>query len=92
VGAYKPTTTEEFVYGLNGDKTVCFKDTLGNPLKTSKIDYRFVKQAFLKAYILAWQKMCVEDTPLVGPVTFTNKAVYTIKEVYSIIYLRYWEK
>ena len=81
VGSYKPTTTEEFVYGLNGDKTICLKDTLGNPLKTSKIDYRFVKQAFLKAYILAWQKMCVEDTPLVGPLTFTNKAVYTIKEV-----------
>lgn len=81
VGSYKPTTTEEYVYGLNGDKTICLKDTLGNPLKTSKIDYRFVKQAFLKAYILAWQKMCVEDTPLVGPLTFTNKAVYTIKEV-----------
>ena len=61
VGAYKPTTEKEYMYGLNGDKTVSFKDpSTGEPLRTSKIEYKFVKQAFIKAYIKAWQKMCEE--------------------------------
>ena len=52
VGAYKPTTEKEYMYGLNGDKTVSFKDpSTGEPLRTSKIEYKFVKQAFIKAYI-----------------------------------------
>ena len=58
VGSYKPTTTEEYIYGLNGTETIQFKDKDGNDLKTSKIEYKFIKQAFLKAYILAWKKMC----------------------------------
>ena len=57
VGAYKPTTTEEFVYGLNGGNTVRYAYG-GKELETTKIVYKFVKQAFLKAYILAWKKMC----------------------------------
>ncbi len=63
VGAYKPTTEKEYMYGLNGNETVRFKDpssSTGEFLQTSKIEYKFVKQAFIKAYIKAWQKMCEE--------------------------------
>lgn len=89
VGAYKPTTTREFVYGLNGGNTIAFIDPNTNkPLETSKIEYKFVKQAFLKAYIRAWQKMGAADVttnPLqpsatpAKPLTFTKGlATYTI--------------
>ena len=80
VGSYKPTTNEEFVYGLDSvGKTIQYIDPQTNkPLKTSKIEYKFIKQAFLKAYIRAWQKMCVEDASSADPLTFTNNAMYTI--------------
>lgn len=73
VGTYKPTTTEECVYGLNGDKTICLKDVFGNPLKTSKIEYKFIPQAFIKAYIQAWKKMTqmtitTHATTIKGPI------------------------
>ncbi len=59
VGAYKPTTTEEDRYGLNGSNTVALKypdgAEKGKCIKEKKIEYRFVKQAFLKAYIKAWK-------------------------------------
>lgn len=59
VGAYKPTTTKEPVLGLNGTTTVQLTDpSTRKPLETTKIVYKFIKQAFLKAYILAWKKMC----------------------------------
>lgn len=87
VGCYKPTTTEELIYGLNGDKTVVFKDLQGNPIKTSKIEYKFIKQAFLKAYILAWQKMCdarIGTSTSTSALVFgSSKATYTIENVDS---------
>jgi hypothetical protein len=45
------------MYGLDshGNTIQYFYD--GKPLETTKIVYKFVKQAFLKAYILAWKKM-----------------------------------
>lgn len=59
VGAYKPTTTKEKRYGLDGTHTVILNypdgDHKGEPIKDSKIEYKFVKQAFLKAYIKAWR-------------------------------------
>lgn len=42
VGAYKPVEEE------------CASD--GNPTKKNSITYKFVKQAFTKAYLLAWKK------------------------------------
>ena len=58
VGAYKPTMTKEKRYGLNGSNTVAFVYPEGNQkgeiIKEHKIEYKFVKQAFLKAYIKAW--------------------------------------
>lgn len=60
VGAYKPTNTTANKYGLDSvGNTVAIgieKDTANNiiPFKEKKIEYKFVKQAFLKAYIKAW--------------------------------------
>ena len=60
VGAYKPTNTTQDKYGLDSvGKTVPIgfeRDSANNviPLKEKKIEYKFVKQAFLKAYIKAW--------------------------------------
>ena len=83
VGTYKPTTTKEILYGLNGNVTVPLQIN-GKPIEASKIEYRFVKQAFLKAYIRAWKKMC--GNKIVHPVlpkqlTFTiANAQYTITD------------
>ena len=59
VGAYKPTTIQTYRFGLNGSTTIRLKypdgDKTGQPIKDCKIEYRFVKQAFLKAYIQAWK-------------------------------------
>ena len=55
VGAYKPTNTTQDKYGLDSvGKTVPIgfeKDSANNviPIKEKKIEYKFVKQAFLKA-------------------------------------------
>ena len=58
VGAYKPTTTKEERYGLNGSNTIALVypegEKKGKSIKDGKIAYKFVKQAFLKAYIKAW--------------------------------------
>ena len=60
VGAYKPTNTTQDKYGLDSvGKTVAIGfeiDSANNviPIKEKKIEYKFVKQAFLKAYIKAW--------------------------------------
>ena len=69
VGAYKPTTTINYRYGLdNAGKTVPIglskneKDEI-IPFKEKKVEYKFVKQSFLKAYIKAWKSFketCVD--------------------------------
>lgn len=46
VGAYKPTMEETPVYGAQGVEVA----------KEKRITYTYVKQAFLKAYLEAWQK------------------------------------
>lgn len=51
VGAYKPTMEETPVYGAQGVEVA----------KEKRITYTFVKQAFLKAYLGAWQKYAKGD-------------------------------
>ena len=71
VGAYKPTTNKEERYGLNGSNTIALVypdgEHKGKPIKDGKIEYKFVKQAFLKAYIKAWnlfKESCVDGQEL----------------------------
>ena len=52
VGAYKPSTAEQVKYGLQG-QPILGND--GKPLKEQIITYKFVQQAFVKAYIAAWR-------------------------------------
>ena len=60
VGAYKPTTIKSKSYGLNsiGETKPIIDPETGKTKEESKIEYRFVKQAFLKAYVQAWQFFC----------------------------------
>lgn len=71
VGAYKPTTNKEERYGLNGSNTITLVypdgEHKGKAIKDGKIAYKFVKQAFLKAYIKAWnsfKESCVDGQEL----------------------------
>ena len=56
VGAYKPTTKEVPVISNFGGKAIKVKDEDGNEIKEERIVYEFVNQAFLHAYIGAWEK------------------------------------
>ena len=69
VGTYKPTTTTNYKYGLDRDgNTVPIglnADENGKtiPFEEKKVEYKFVKQSFLKAYIKAWKSFkdtCVD--------------------------------
>lgn len=51
VGAYKPSIGTGRVYGAQGPLTEG-----GKPIEEPKITYKFVKQAFMKAYLGAWKK------------------------------------
>lgn len=53
VGAYKPTRDERPLYGLFGKETVRLND--GKDLSEDIITYKFIPQAFLNAYIRAYQ-------------------------------------
>lgn len=56
VGAYKPTTKTVPVTTVIGTKAVPVEGAGGKPMTEDKIVYEFVSQAFLQAYIEAWQK------------------------------------
>lgn len=53
VGAYKPTKGKRPLYGLNGGLTVRLND--GEDLNEDVITYKFIPQAFLNAYMRAYQ-------------------------------------
>lgn len=52
VGAYKPVMSQVDLRDVSGH--VVIED--GKKLKEERITYKYVKQAFLKAYLAAWQK------------------------------------
>lgn len=52
VGAYKPTTKEVPMRDVTGKVII----ENGKPVTENRIVYRFVRQAFLKAYLAAWKK------------------------------------
>lgn len=52
VGAYKPTKSKKPLYGLNGGLTVRLND--GEDLSEEIITYKFIPQAFLEAYMRAY--------------------------------------
>ena len=54
VGAYKPTKGKKPLYGLNGGLTVRLNDGKED-LEEDIITYKFIPQAFLNAYIRAYQ-------------------------------------
>lgn len=60
VGAYKPTTVDAPVMTMIGTKAVPTENPDGTVRKEKKIVYKFVPQAFLKAYTAAWKN---QDKP-----------------------------
>ena len=57
VGAYKPVMSQVDLRDVSGH--VVIED--GKKLKEERITYKYVKQAFLKAYLAAWQKYTEQD-------------------------------
>ena len=57
VGAYKPVMSQGDLRDVSGH--VVIED--GKKLKEERITYKYVKQAFLKAYLAAWQKYTEQD-------------------------------
>lgn len=64
VGSYKPTMKAGYRYEANQDKTVLLKypheddlrkKKLGEPIVEKSIEYEFIPQAFIKAYIKAYK-------------------------------------
>lgn len=57
VGAYKPVMSQVDLRDVSGH--VVIED--GKKIKEERITYKYVKQAFLKAYLAAWQKFALRD-------------------------------
>ncbi len=63
VGAYKPTMVKVELRDVAGHVVVEGNDTV----KEDRITYKFVKQAFLKAYLAAWKKYAERDEDSAQP-------------------------
>ena len=81
VGCYKPTMDEIDAKVI----PVVVKSSISldppGVYKEKRITYRFIKQAFLKAYLLAWKKICTQAPPHKNVSFPVGNAVYTIISV-----------
>ena len=73
VGCYKPIMGDpKPIYGFDTKgKTVTAVDSTGKEVEEKKIEYKFVKQAFLKAYLKAW-KSYTDTTAVTTTATITT--------------------
>ena len=55
IGTYKPITEEVVLRDCNGKKVI--DEDTGKVVKEDRIAYKFIPQAFLKAYVEAWKKL-----------------------------------
>ena len=65
VGAYKPTMTKVELRDMSGH--LVKEEGTTRVVKEDRITYKFVKQAFLKAYLSAWKKYAEGDESGVAP-------------------------
>lgn len=65
VGAYKPTMTKVELRDMSGH--LVKEEGTTRVVKEDRITYKFVKQAFLKAYLSAWKKYSEGDESGVAP-------------------------
>lgn len=57
VGAYKPTMEDVRISSASGDSVQFAEGIKGHPGTERKIVYKYVPQAFLKAYVHAWKNL-----------------------------------
>lgn len=65
VGAYKPTMTKVELRDMSGH--LVKEEGTTRVVKEDRITYKFVKQAFLKAYLSAWKKYAEGDESGIAP-------------------------
>ena len=65
VGAYKPTMTKVELRDMSGH--LVKEEGTTRVVKEDRITYRFVKQAFLKAYLSAWKKYAEGNESSIAP-------------------------
>ena len=70
VGCYKPSMTPVQRVNCIDDKAKLVKNADGTPSMTEAIVYKFVPQAFAKAYVKAWEKTAAADSPERVPLQF----------------------
>ena len=83
VGCYKPKMGDSKpLYGFDSKgNTVIAMNSKGKAVEEKKIEYKFVKQAFLKAYIEAWKKMDSHVSSTRGIFFSVGTATFTILSV-----------
>ena len=82
VGCYKPIMGDpKPIYGFDSSGNTVKATDMGKEIPEQKIEYKFVKQAFLKAYIEAWKKQDGHTSSTKGISFSVGTATYTILSV-----------